>query len=76
MGCFSGFFVVVGGCINFCRFLRLPLFCDGALTGETLHFMEFLLFLRIVHVIESYIVIDLLTDSITNLYMENRTWKN
>ena len=32
-----------GGGVNFCQVLSLVLFCDKALTGETLHSTEFLL---------------------------------
>ena len=34
--------VVGGGGMNFCEFLRLALFCNMALTGETLHSAEVL----------------------------------
>ena len=37
---FSG---VVGGSVNFCQVFALTLFCDKALTGETLPSTEFLL---------------------------------
>ena len=37
---FSG--VVVIGDVNFCQVLRLVLFCDKALTGETPHSAEFM----------------------------------
>ena len=44
---------IVGGGVNFFEFLLLVLYCDLALTGETPHSAEFLLFVKSSHVFTS-----------------------